>query len=169
MFGHNVLLTCSSLSHTSLSRGETASLKKSTFFLINFIPDQFSLSFISSSNLCTPPVLHCKAHRGTISILPSPQMDDQAVLGRLNKLVWIRHKGVSARLCRISIRKNALVSKQRTWWSGHQCSLVTPKPRLGTVRVQHLNDNLVLCFVGEVRYCQAVVGSFRFLKEEQLV
>ena len=30
-------------------------------------------------------------------------MDTQAVLGRLNKLVWFRHKCVPAWLCRIQI------------------------------------------------------------------
>ena len=57
--------------------------------------------FLFYEKLTAPPLLHNEVDRGTVSVLPSVQMDTQAVLGRLHKLVWVRHRGFSAWLCRI--------------------------------------------------------------------
>merc|ERR1712212_332960 len=77
-------------------------------------------------------------------------MDTQAVLVGLNKLAWFRHRSIPTRL----------------WWSAFNtsCSWV-----ICSIWIEHLNFNLIVCFKVEVPNCQAVVGSFSFLKEEQLV
>ena len=41
--------------------------------------------------------------RGAIVILPAVQMDTQAGLGRLDKLLWFRHRRVPTWLCGIEI------------------------------------------------------------------
>ena len=57
--------------------------------------------------------------------------------------------------------------KTRTWWGGYQWSV--SRQGFLSVWVEDLNDNLVVCFVLQVSYCQTVVRSLRFLKEEELV
>ena len=92
-------------------------------------------------------------------------MDTQAVLRGLNKLVWFRHRRVPARLYRITKLKYFLEIDKITWWSPHRLI-----PALtSSIWIEHLNGNLVRCLEFQVTNCQTVVGSFSFLKEEQLV
>ena len=57
--------------------------------------------------------------------------------------------------------------KTRTWWGGYRSSINWQG--FLSVWVEDFNVNLVEGFVLQVLYCQTVVGSLRFLKEEQLV
>ena len=42
-------------------------------------------------------------------------------------------------------------------------------PGRSSVGTEHLDDNFVVCLEVKVTDCQTMVGSFSFLKEEQLV
>ena len=60
-------------------------------------------SFHLAANQHPPPLLHCEVDCGAISILPLIEMDTEAVLGGIHKLVRFRNRCFPARLCGIYI------------------------------------------------------------------